>query len=104
MKQFIENLVRVMDWIFGTSENDLVRLFLSNIVLFKSYSKKEGFQTLLFDIEKDPQEKNNVADEYPDIVKDILSDVAVYEKDIPECAPYWMITKNWVDTFVTGKV
>ena len=47
-----------------------------------SFGTLEGFQTLLFDIEKDPQEKNNVADEHPDIVKDLLYDVDLYEKDI----------------------
>ena len=104
IKRIIENLVRMMDWMFGHVSNDLVRLFLSNQFLFKWYAKQEGFQTLLFDIENDPQEMTNIASTHADIVKDLLLEVGRYEKDIPECAPYWMITQNWKDTFVTGKL
>ena len=93
-----------MDWTFGHVSNDLVRIFLSNQLLFKLYAKQEGFQTLLFDIENDPQEKNNIASKHPDIVKDLLLEISRYEKDIPDCAPYWMITKNWEDTFITGNL
>ena len=102
MKRFIENLVRMMDWMFGHVSNDWARQSISNHVLFKWYAKQEGFQTLLFDIEKDPQEMTNIASTHPDVVKDLLSEVGRYEKDLPECAPYWMITQNWEDTFVTG--
>ena len=104
MKKFIENLVRMMDWSFGHVLNDMARLFLSNQFLFKWYARQEGFQTLLFDIKNDPQEKTNIASEHPDVVKDLLLEVSRYEKDIPECAPYWMITQNWEDTFVTGNL
>ena len=98
----IENIVRLTDWVFGHVENDIMRLMLSNGVLFQTYAKNDGFQTLLFDIEKDPRETVNVAEEHPDIVKDILSDIDRYKKEIPANAPYWMITKNWGNTFVTG--
>ena len=75
---------------------------MSNFVLYNHYSKIGGLQTLLFDIEKDPQERNNIAAENPQIVKELLGDVERYKMDIPQAAPYWMITKNWVDTFIEG--
>ena len=104
MTRVIENLVRATDSIFGHVSNDLVRLFLSNQFLFKWYAKREGYQTLLFNIEKDPQETTNIASQHPDIVKDLLLDLDHYEKDIPVSAPYWMITKNWVNTFINGNI
>jgi hypothetical protein len=100
----IENIVRLTDWIFGHVSNDLLRLWLSNIVLFQTYWKNDGFQTLLFDIEKDPQETVNIAEDHPDIVKDILRDIDSYTKEIPANAPYWMITKDWGNTFVPGTI
>ena len=104
VKILVENLVRMMDWAFGHVSNDLARLLLTNHWLFKFYAKEEGFQTLLFDIENDPQEKNNIASEHPDVVEELLRIVRRYEKDIPECTPYWMVTRNWQDTFITGNM
>ena len=100
----IEAIVRLTDWIFGHVANDLMRLWLSNIVLFQTYSKNDGFQTLLFDIEKDPRETVNIAEKHPDIVKDNLRDIDHYKKEIHANSPYWMITKNWGNTFVTGTI
>ena len=98
----IESLVRFTDWIFGLASNDPLRDFLSAHFLLKTYAERDGFQTLLFDIENDPQETNNIADEHPEIVKDMLKDIEHYKKEIPNSAPYWMVTDNWHDTFITG--
>ena len=100
----IESIVRLTDWIFGHVSNDIMRLWLSNVVLFQTYSKNDGFQTLLFDIEKDPRETVNIAEKHPDIVKDILRDIDSYKKEMPASSPYWMITKDWWNTFVTGTI
>ena len=102
--RFIENFARFTDWIYGHVPNDLFRAWMSNFVLYNHYSKIGGLQTLLFDIEKDPQERTNIAAENPEIVKELLEDVERYKMDIPRAAPYWMITKNWIDTFITGMV
>ena len=100
--RLIENLARFTDWLYGHVPNDLFRAWMSNFVLYNHYSKIGGLQTLLFDIEKDPQERNNLAAEHPEIVKELLGDVERYKMDIPQASPYWMITKNWVDTFIEG--
>ena len=102
--RIIENIVRSWDWLFGHTENDYWRLWLSNYLLFQTYSKKGGFQTLLFDIDKDPRETSNIADEHPEIVKELLSEVKKYLKDKPKASPYWMVTKDWgTTTFIPGK-
>ena len=101
--RIIENIVRSWDWLFGHTENDYWRLWLSNYLLFQSYSKKGGFQTLLFDIDKDPRETTNIADEHPELVKELLSEVKKYLKDKPKASPYWMVTKDWsTTTFIAG--
>ena len=77
-------------------------LFLSNSFLCKSYIMKHGFQTLLFDIENDPQERINIATEHPEIVNELLSEIEHYEKESLGGVPYWMLIRNLPDTFVAG--
>ena len=78
--RIIEYIVRITDWIRGNVSNDIVRLWLSNVMLFNNYAKQEGFQTMLFDIENDPRETVDIAERHPDIVKDILKDIDGYKK------------------------
>ena len=63
---------------------------------------EHGFQTLLFDIENDPQERIDIASEHPEIVNELLSEIERYEKDSLKGVPYWMLIRNLPDTFVTG--
>nr|WP_321405765.1 sulfatase [uncultured Carboxylicivirga sp.] len=44
---------------------------------------------LLFQIEKDLNEKVNVADQHPEIVADLLNEIETYEKQIQEEGTYW---------------
>ena len=75
---------------------------MSNSFLYQSYIMKHGFQTLLFDIENDPQERINIASEHPEIVNELISEIEKYENDSLKGVPYWMLTRNFPDTFVTG--
>ena len=100
--RIIENFVRLLDWLFGHAENDYWRLWLANYVLFNTYAKKGGLQTLLFDIKNDYLETRNIANEHPDIVQELLSEVERFKKDKPHAAPYWMVTKDWGRTFIPG--
>ena len=87
---------------FGHAENDYWRLWLSNYALFQTYSRKGGLQTLLFDIENDKRETTNIADKYPEIVETLLAEVEAYKIQKPNSSPYWMVTKDWGNTFVPG--
>ena len=53
-------------------------------MLFNTYAKQGGLQTLLFDVERDPRETTNIAEQHPEIVKDLLADVEKYKKDQPK--------------------
>ena len=71
-------------------------------MVFTINAQRGGFQTLLFDIDSDPNETKNVAEMYPEVVKELLEDVEMYKKELPKAVPYWMVTKNWTETFVGG--
>ena len=102
--RIIENIARFLDWIIGHVENDYLSLWIRNLMLFNTYAKQGGLQTLLFDVEGDPRETTNIAEQHPEIVKDLLADVEKYKKDQPKAAPYWMITRteDWSKTFIAG--
>ena len=100
--RIVENIVRSWDWLFGHAENDYWRLWLSNYALFQTYSKKGGLQTLLFDIDNDLRETKNIADKHPEIVDELLLEVEEYKKYKQNSSPYWMVMKDWKQTFVPG--
>ena len=72
-------------------------------VLFQHYSRREGSQLMLFDIESDPREEHNIAGDHPDIVADLLGDVEELKKGRPRHPRYWMMSPNWTQGFVAGK-
>lgn len=102
LTKLLENMSRFFDWTLGQVENDMFRMYLTNILLFQIYSKRGGYQTLLFNVENDPRETTNIASKFPHIVKDILDDVEKYKLQIPKAAPYWMVSDDWYGTFIPG--
>ncbi len=48
-------------------------------------------KTYLFDLEEDPEERNNLAHVYPEIVRDLQSEVATYRAKKPKQNKYWMV-------------
>ena len=74
-----------------------------NMLLFQHYAKTEGSKLLLFDLESDPSEEKNIADNFPDIVNDILKDVEELKQKRPKHPKYWMMSTNWTEGFVPGK-
>ena len=57
---------------------------------------------MLFDLESDPIEKNDIASEFPDIVVDLLKDVEEEKKKRPKHPRYWMRSPNWTEGFLPG--
>ncbi len=53
----------------------------------------QGAPPLLFNLAADLPEKNNVAAEHPDLVRDLLAKLAAWEKPFP--APRWEEGGNW---------
>jgi hypothetical protein len=42
----------------------------------------DGSQQLLFDVARDPGERNDLAAERPDLVRKLMSQIAAWEKDV----------------------
>jgi arylsulfatase A-like enzyme len=53
----------------------------------------QGASPLLFNLDADLSERNNVAAEHPDIVRDLLAKLAAWEKPFPE--PRWTEGEYW---------
>ena len=100
--KLLENMSRFFDWTLGQVENDMFRMYITNILLFQIYSKREGYQTLLFDVDKDPRETKNIASDFPHILKDMIHDIEMYKLQIPKATPYWMVSDDWHGTFISG--
>ena len=92
-----------MDWIFGEGPCDNFRMLLFNLWLFNHYAKYSDFsKPLLFNIEEDPEERNNLADKMPTVVEDLLKDVKAILEKRPHHPRYWLISHNWTDGFRKG--
>ena len=59
---------------------------------------------MLFDVESDPREERNIAGDHPEIVADLLREVEELKKGRPRHPRYWMMSPNWTQGFVAGKV
>ena len=66
-----------------------------NFFYFKHYTRQEGFKTMLFDIESDPEERNDISSENPEVVADLLKDVERIKAEQPPSTKYWMVSPNW---------
>ena len=92
-----------MDWMFGEGPSDNFRMLLFNIWLFNHYaSSTDPAKPLLFNIQDDPEEKYDLADKLPGVVKDLMEDVDSILINRPKHPKYWLISRNWTDGFVSG--
>ena len=100
---FIKVILRFLENIFGDGPMDVPSDIAINMLLYQHYAKKEGYNLLLFDLESDPFEKNDIAKDNHDIVQDLLNDVEELKKKRPVHPKYWMMSPNWTtEGFVPG--
>ena len=64
--------------------------------------KRLGPQTYLFDLEKDIREEHNIAEQHPDIVKDILQTAMEIKRKSPPVANYFKVYPYHDKTIVPG--
>jgi len=102
LARLFEVMARMLDWLLGEGPCDSIRMLMFNIWLFNHYSQGNSAKTLLFNIAKDPEERRNLADEFPEIVTELLKEVEVIKQDIPASPRYWMVSYNWTNGFVKG--
>ena len=100
---FIEHIARAMDWLFGEGPCDNFRMLMFNLWLFNHYARRiDPSKPLLFNVDEDPEERNNLADKMPSVVEDLLKDVEQIKAKRPRQPKYWLISRNWTDGFKKG--
>ena len=102
--RLLEIIVRLAERVFGNGPTDIIpHGLLLNLVLFNYYSHQSGIRTLLFDLEKDPEEKIDISSTHPKVLKHMVEQLQ-YVKHGKKVRHhrYWYVNPNWLDTFVTG--
>ena len=100
--RMLEGFVRFLENIFGPGPCDVPHIVALNLVLSSIYNRAEGYKTLLFDLEADPEEKTDISDSHPDVVKDLLEEIAKIKKNLPYHPRYWMVNSDWTKSFIPG--
>merc|ERR1719312_799687 len=78
-------------------------MLMFNLWLFNHYAKSsDPEKPLLFNIEEDPEERNNLAEKMPSVVEDLLKDVEKLLEKRPRQPKYWLVSRNWTDGFIKG--
>ena len=99
----IKVTLRFFENIFGDGPMDVPADIAINMLLYQHYAKKEGYKMLLFDLESDPHEKNDISNDFPEIVNNLLKDVEELKERRPVHPRYWMMSPNWTkEGFVPG--
>ena len=98
----IETFIRLLESMFGNGPIDVPWDIAINMGLFGRYAALEGQQVLLFDIEKDPQEKNDISKDHADIVKELIEEIEKLKLMRPAHPRYWMMSPNWTEGFLEG--
>jgi hypothetical protein len=98
----IEKFIRFIEYFFGNGPIDVPWDIAINMVLFTKYASLAGHQMLLFDIEQDPEERQDISTDHPDIVKELLEKIEKIKVKRPHHPHYWMMSPNWTEGFIQG--
>ena len=108
MPRLLELIVRIAEWIFGNGPTDIMpHGMLLNVILFNHHIKHQGgVKTWLFDLEKDPNETNDLVQSkaHHKILRAMVLTLQEikYRRPVP-IHQYWMVHPNWEeDAFVPG--
>ena len=106
--RLLELIVRIAEWIFGNGPTDIMpHGMLLNVILFNHHIKRQGgVKTWLFDLEKDPNEMNDLVQSkaHHKILRSMVLTLQEikYGRPVPT-HQYWYVHPNWEeDGFVPG--
>lgn len=105
---FFEKLIRIGEYFIGTSEFDSLRIVLTHHIkskIEKAIYKNENPSVMLFDLENDPYETTNVAEQYPDIVISIKKKIDIIKNNNKVVVQNPLLQYSlveWPKTFIKG--
>jgi hypothetical protein len=102
-------VIRFLEWIFDQGPFDNSRIVLSHSLYHTKIlqPQMDGLEPILrlYNLTADPEERNNIADQHPLIVKEIQQKIQRIIENRPYQQPYWMqyhLTTEWPQTFKSG--
>ena len=104
MAPLLEWIVRLSEKVWGNGPTDIIpHGLLLNMILFNHYRHQAGMRTLLFDLQNDPQEKIDISNSHPKVLKHMVEQLQhlKHSKKMPHHR-YWYVDPDWLQTFVPG--
>ena len=102
-------VIRFLEWIFGQGPFDNSRIVLTHSLYHTKILQPQidGLEPTvrLYNLTADPEERDNIADRNPLIVKEIQQKIQRIIEKRPYQQPYWMqyhLAKEWPQTFQSG--
>ena len=88
----IEKLIKVLEDMFGSGPIDLIGdLLVTHIVYYNYMLNQKGMDdVMLFDLERDPEERNNIAKSNPKIVEEFQRKLDTLKAKRPKHPRYWV--------------
>ena len=89
---FVEMFMKWLEAIYETGPIDFVGdLVIVHIVYYKNMYFDDDKGDRLYDLEADPEERNNIAKDHPNIVADFSKTLNVMQKKRPRHPKYWFV-------------
>eukprot|EP01126_Amoeba_proteus_P027132 TRINITY_DN2690_c0_g1_i2.p1 TRINITY_DN2690_c0_g1~~TRINITY_DN2690_c0_g1_i2.p1 ORF type:complete len:630 (-),score=132.95 TRINITY_DN2690_c0_g1_i2:126-2015(-) len=101
-----ERVIQFLEGLAGVGPFDSTRVAITHQILHSYYAATQSSgNVMLFDLEVDPEEKNNIAVQFPEVVSDLKNDIDVIRKERPPQQKYWMTIPpaQWANTLREGE-
>ena len=57
---------------------------------------------MLFDLEKDPEERDDISAQHPKLTQELLNTIEAFKEKLPSMPHYWMVDTKFLENRVSG--